>query len=199
MKKNSYLLAAIFVLCLPAAYAYPPAVGILGTAKDCLSCHLNNGPWQEEANTIIDILDKETQKSLKQADGSFSLEFHPGETRTFLTVIGRVKGDDKAPPYRNAWLYIDPQTIGGSALSKFPPGWEVNLPMACRLVGDKIALYEGAQVTVLPMSIRPGGTAKDAELALQVMLTQGDAVKGKAKEGMIGNYFERKVKLKILK
>jgi hypothetical protein len=30
------------------------------------------------------------------------------------------------------------------------------------------------------------------------MLTRGESVKGKAREGMVGNYFERKVTLKVL-
>ena len=43
-----------------------------------------------------------------------------------------------------------------------------------------------------------GDDAQDAELKLQVMLTKGESVKGKAKEGMMGNYFERLVRLKVL-
>ena len=197
MKTISNLLGALLFLYIPMVYAYPPAVGILGNSKNCLSCHVNNGPWQDEQNTVIDILDKETMKSMKQADGSFALEFHSGEVKTFLTVIGRVMDDHEETPYRNAWLYIDPVSIGGSALSKFPPDWEVNLPMACRLVGDKLAGFESADVTFLPMSIRPLETAEDAELLLQVMLTKGETVKGKAKEGMLGNYYQKIVTLKI--
>jgi hypothetical protein len=30
------------------------------------------------------------------------------------------------------------------------------------------------------------------------MLAKGESVKGKAQEGMLGNYFERKVRLKII-
>lgn len=74
----------------------------------------------------------------------------------------------------------------------------MNLPMACRIVGDKLEGYGGAKITVLPMSIRPGDDAQDAELMLQVMLTKGESVKGKAKEGMVGNYFEKIVHLKVL-
>jgi hypothetical protein len=48
------------------------------------------------------------------------------------------------------------------------------------------------------MSVRPGDDAQDADLQLQVMLTKGESVKGKAKEGMKGNYFERIVRLKVL-
>jgi hypothetical protein len=48
------------------------------------------------------------------------------------------------------------------------------------------------------MSIRAGDDAQDTELQLQVMLTRGESVKGKAKEGMKGNYFERIIRLKVL-
>ncbi len=50
---------------------------------------------------------------------------------------------------------------------------------------------------MLPMSVRPGDDAQDAELTLQVMLTKGESVKGKAKKGMKGNYYERVVRLKV--
>jgi hypothetical protein len=47
------------------------------------------------------------------------------------------------------------------------------------------------------MTLRPGDDARDAEIELQVMLTRGESVKGKPQEGMIGSYFERKVRLKV--
>src|SRR3990172_10541825 len=178
-------------------FAYPPAVGILGKSKDCLSCHVQNGLWKDDGKTIIDIIDKDTKKSFKQPDGSFLVEARRGEIKTVLTVIGRTKDDTEEPPYRNAWLYIDPRTIESSSLSKFAPGWDVNLPMACRIVGDTLEGYEGTKITVLPMTIRPTDSARDSELVLQVMLTKGESVKGKAKEGMLGNYLERKVRLKV--
>ncbi len=197
---NATLATAVFVglaVVSQPALAYPPGVGILSNQKNCLQCHANNGPWKDDLRTIIDILDKDTMKSLKQADGSFLIETERGATKTLLTVIGRAKGDAAEAPYRNAWLYIDPKTIGSASLSKFAPGWDVNLPMSCRIVGDTLVPYEGAVLTVLPMTIRPTDAAQDAELELQVMLTQGESVKGKPKEGMIGSYFERKVKLKV--
>ncbi len=40
--------------------------------------------------------------------------------------------------------------------------------------------------------------AADAEIAWQLMITKGESVKGKAREGMIGSYFERTVKLRVL-
>lgn len=186
-------------LCLyQSSLAYPPAVGILGESKNCLVCHVNNGPWLDEERTIIDILDKETGSSLVQAYGSFLIEAKRGEVRTVLTVIGRKKSDKEEAPYRNAWLYVDPQRIESHSLSKFAPGWSVNLPMSCRVVGDSLEGFEDADITSLPMSLRPGDDAQDAELTLQVMLTKGESVKGKAKEGMKGNYFERIVHLKVL-
>jgi hypothetical protein len=120
-----------------------------------------------------------------------------GQQKTVLTVIGRIKDDDAPSPYRNAWTYIDPTRIETNSLSKFAPGWAVNLQMACRLVGDKVAAYDGARLTVLPMIIQPLDDAAETEIQLQVMLTKGEAIKGSGKEGMIGNYFERKVRLKV--
>lgn len=182
---------------ISTAYAYPPAVGVLSNSKNCLSCHVNNGPWKEDSKTIIDILDKDTKKSFRQSDGSFLIEVNRFEQKTVLTVIGRIKDNLIATPYRNAWLYIDPETIGTGSLSKFAPGWDVNLPMSCRLVGDKLPGYEDANITSLPMTIQPLSTAKNAEIQLQIMLTKGESVKGKAQEGMSGNYFEKRVMLKI--
>ncbi|MBI5464564.1 MAG: hypothetical protein HY966_06405 [Ignavibacteriales bacterium] len=198
--KTSGILFSILCLVVGVSQttlAYPPGVGILTKSKSCLSCHANNGPWVDDAKTIIDILDKETMKSLRQPDGSFLLEVKRGQQKTVLTVLGRIKDDDAPSPYRNAWTYIDPTRIETNSLSKFAPGWTVNLQMSCRVVGDKIAGFEGARMTVLPMTVQPLDDAKDAELQLQVMLTKGESVKGNAKEGMIGNYFERKVKLKV--
>ena len=180
-----------------AAYAYPPAVGILSNSKNSMSCHTSNGRWKEEEKLIIDILDMETKKSLKQPDGSFLIEVKRWEQKTVLTVIGQKKDKSVTEPYRNAWLYIDPATIGTNSLSKFAPGWDVNLPMSCRLVGDKLPGYDDADITSLPMTIQPLSNAKNAELQLQAMLTKGESVKGNAQEGMLGNYFERKVILKV--
>jgi hypothetical protein len=88
--------------------------------------------------------------------------------------------------------------IESSALSKFAPGWDVNLPMSCRIVGDKLDGHDGATLTVLPMTVRPTDAARDAEVEFQMMLTAGEAVKGKGKEGLVSNYFARKVLLKVL-
>ncbi len=178
-----------------AAYAYPPAVGILSNSRNCISCHANNGPWKDDSKIIIDILDRETKKSFKQPDGSFLIETNRGEQKTVLTVIGRKKDNSIAAPYRNAWLYIDPTTIGTNSLSKFAPGWDVNLSISCRLVGDNLPGFENADITSSPMTIQPSSNAEDAEIQLQVMLTKGESVKGNAQEGMLGNYFEKKVKL----
>jgi len=200
MKTRPRLIYTILILWgfLQQAFSYPPAVGILGKSKSCMSCHSSNGPWTDEQKTIIDILDNETAKSLRQSDGSFLLVAKRGQQKTVLSVIGRIKDDEAPSPYRNAWTYIDPTRIEKSSLSKFAPGWAVNLQMSCRMVGDKIAGFEGAKVTVLPMTVQPLDDAKDAELQMQVMLTKGESLKGNAKEGMIGNYFERKVILKVI-
>jgi len=184
-----------FTPALPTALAYPPGVGILSNQKNCLECHANNGPWKDDQRTIIDILDKDTMKSLKQADGSFLIETKRGAARTLLTVIGRAKGDAAEAPYRNAWLYIDPKTIGSASLSKFAPGWDVNLPMSCRIVGDRLEGYDGAHLTVLPMTVRPSDAARDAELELQVMLTAGEAVKGRGQEGLHRSWWRSRYSL----
>lgn len=179
-------------------FAYPPAVGVLGKAKSCMSCHVNNGPWTDEQKTIVDILDKETMKSVRQQDGTFLVEVKRGQRKTLLTVIGRTKDDEAPLPYRNAWTYVDPTRIETNSLSKFAPGWVVNLQMSCRVVGDKLPGFEGAKITALPMTVQPLDDAKDAQLQLQVMLTKGESVKGDAKKGMLGNYFERKVQVKVV-
>ena len=188
-----------WVVTAALAGAYPPAVGILGGAKSCLSCHVSNGPWKDDAGLIIDVLDKASGKSLKQTDGGFLIQSRRGETRAVLTVIGLAQGAQGPRPYRNAWLYVDPRLIAdGVSLNKFAPGWDVNLPMSCRLVGDASPAYPGAHITVLPMTVRPGVEAEDTEVQLQVMLTSGEAVKGKPREGMAGSYFERQVRLRVL-
>lgn len=186
---------AMFALNLGA---YPPAVGILGNSSDCLSCHVDNGPWKDDGTIIIDVVDKETRQSLKQSDGSYLIEAKRGERKTVLTVIGSKREGQSQPPYRNAWIYVDPTMIGASAISSFAPGWNVNLPMACRIVGDQWADSADVDYTVLPMTVRPTDAAQDAQLVLQVMLTKGESVKGKPKEGLIANYFERKVTLKVI-
>lgn len=177
--------------------AYPPAVGILAKNRSCASCHVSNGPWTDEARTLIDVLHATTRRSLRGDDGIIRVEVPRGQSRTVLTVIGRVQGD-ATPPRRNAWLYVDPSQIESSTLSKFAPGWDVNLPMSCRIVGDKLEGYESHVVTVLPMTVRPTDAARDAELELQVMLTAGEAVKGKEREGLVSSYFVRRILLRVL-
>src|SRR4030067_354256 len=134
------LLAAVSPWLSPnshQAYAYPPGVGILSKAKNCLACHANNGPWTDEGKTIIDIVEKDSRKSFRQPDGRFLLQIKRHEPLTVRTVIG-YKKDGAIAPYRNGWIYIDPTTIESSSLSKFAPGWDGNLPASCRLVGDKL-------------------------------------------------------------
>ncbi len=177
--------------------AYPPAVGILGSSKDCMSCHVDNGPWKDDGSVIIDIVDQQTKQSLRQPDGTFLIEAKRGELKTVLTVIGSMRQGQSEAPTRNAWIYVDPKMIDASALSSFAPGWNINLPMACRVVGDKWDESVAADYTVLPMSVRATDAAQDASVVLQVMLTKGASVKGKPKEGLVGNYFERQVTLRV--
>jgi len=182
---------------ITTAQAYPPAVGILSNSKNCMSCHVNNGPWKDEAKLVIDVLDAETKKSLKQSDGTFIIEAERWQQRKLLTIIGWIKDQSTPAPTKNAWLYIDPTTLGTPSLSKFAPNWDVNLPLSCRIVGDRLEGYENADITSLSMIVQPMSTANHAELQLQIMLTKGVSIKGNTREGMVGNYFERKVLLKI--
>lgn len=188
--------AAVVIAATVAAY--PPAVGILGQSPNCLSCHVDNGSWVDGPNLIVEIIEKDTKTSLRQPDGSFLLAARRGQVVTVLTVIGYRTSDESLIPYRNAWLYTDPGRIESSSLSKLPPGWEANLPMACRIVGDKSDSYPDAYVTVLPMTIRPSDSAVDGTVMLQLMLTRGETVKGKPKEGMQGSYFERTLQLRVV-
>lgn len=179
------------------AAAYPPGVGILTNSKNCLSCHANNGPWKEDGNNIIDIIDKETKKSLKQADGTFLISAKRYEAKTVLTVLGRKDLEGILSPSENAWIYVDTTSIGKSTLSKFAPNWEVNLQLSCRVTGDKVENFANSTITSLPMTIRPLSTAKDENIMLQVMLTKGEAEKGNPNNTLKGNYFEKTVRLKI--
>ncbi len=182
---------------MPAS-AYPPAVGIVGKARNCISCHANDGPWKDDTNMIVDLLDKETGKSLRQEDGSFLISAKPDERRTVLIVVGRAQGDEGPVPYRNGWIFVDTDLIDRDHLgSKFAPGWEVDLSMSCRLVGDTHKTFEGANITVLPMTVRPTGAAKDAEVEWQILMTSGESVKGDAKQGLTQNYYERTLRLKV--
>lgn len=199
MSKSSQVIT-IFILVISTTqlWAYPPAVGITSKSKNCLSCHVNNGPWQDEANTIIDILDQQTKSSLKQPDGTFLISAHRGETKELLTVIGRKAQDGQESPHRNGWIFVDPTRIQSTSLSKFAPGWSIDLPASCRLVGDQLEGFQGAKITALPFNLRPTDEAKDGEVSWQIMLTKGESVKGKPKEGMVGNYYEKKVVLKVV-
>ena len=87
----------VFVALIAAAalarptLAYPPGVGITGKEATCLGCHVNNGPWTDEQRTIIDILDSDSRRSFRQADGTFAIEAKRGLAKTVLTVIGRAR------------------------------------------------------------------------------------------------------------
>ena len=198
LRRISAIVILLFSLILfSLVWAYPPAVGITSKSKSCLACHASNGPWKDEEKTIIDIIDKKTKASLKQPDGTFLISAHRGEIKELLTVVGRKAGDSQKAPFRNGWIFVDPTRIGSNSLNKFASGWAVDLMASCRLVGDKLEGYEGANITALQFTLRPSDEAKDAELSWQVMLTKGESVKGKAREGMIGNYYEKKVVLKV--
>jgi hypothetical protein len=168
----------------------------MGNSQNCLSCHVENGPWKDDEMAAVDILDKATGKSLRQADGSFLMETHRNESKTILLVLGRKADDDAEPPTRNGWIFVDHKS---STLSKFAPGWQANAQYGCRVVGDTITGFEGARVTVTPMTMVAGENAGDAEITLHAMMTKGTGVKGKPKEGLTLNYFERKLMLKVIR
>ena len=197
-RSHAVVFCGMALLLCSAAGAYPPAVGIGGKSRSCAVCHAETGPWVDEENTIVDILDGSTRSSLRQPDGRFLLEVPRGEIRTVITVIGRIAGDEAPPPVRNAWLYIDPRRIETGSFSKFAPGWDVTLPLSCRVVGDKVPEYPGAAVTGLPMKVRPGDSAQDCELELQVMLTSGESTKGNPNAWLKGNYLVRKLFLDVV-
>jgi len=202
--RGAAMSVALFLTCpftlAPAgdAFAYPPAVGILGKSRSCVTCHASNGPWQDESKTIVDILDAATRRSLRQPDGRFVLRVERGKGATVLTVIGRAQGDSTDAPTRNAWLYVDPTLLEIGTLSKFASGWDVNLPMSCRIVGDAVPEYPGAAVTALPMTVRPGDAARNADLELQILLTSGGPRKGTPDEWLRANYLVRTLSLVVI-
>ncbi len=190
---------ALIVVVAPVsvALAYPPAVSIMGMSTSCVDCHLNNGPWIEDDLLVIDILDKESKQSLSQPDGTFLVEVPRNTNRTVLCVIGRLADDPNPAPLRNGWIFFDPKMVDKPALSKFLPDWEVNATYGCRLVGDKLDRYPGATLTVTSMTIRPTDKAEDGILTWMLGLTVGDPPKGKPTEGMLGNFYEYRLKLRI--
>lgn len=188
----------LLLLLTQFAAASPPAVGIVGNSRNCLACHVSNGSWSEGADLIVDLIDKDTQQSLRQPDGSFLLTAKRGAATTVMAVIGyRGLAPDQSP-YRNGWNFVDSTTIGSSSLSKFAPGWEINVPYGCRITGDKLAAYPDAVMTSAPITIRPTETAKDADVTFQTMMTKGESVKGNAKSGLTGNYHAREVHLRVI-
>ena len=178
--------------------AYPPAVGVVGPSQSCLTCHVDNGPWKDDSRAIIDIVDKKTGESFMQEDGTFLISIKKGEIKTVLTIIGRAGDDEATPAYRNGWLYVSPDLIGTPSFNKFATGWNVNLHLGCRLLSDKHKNYPGARITAAGMRLSPGEDAQDAEIMLQVMMTSGESVKGKPKEGLTVSYFERVVLLRVI-
>lgn len=189
------MLITMAVLSADVSFAYPPAVGVTGNSPNCLSCHVENGPWEDDDMAAVDILDKATGKSLRQGDGSFMLSAHRNEPKTIMVVLGRRAGDTEEPPTRNGWIFVDHQA---STMTKFPEGWQANVQFGCRVVGDTMTGFEGARVTIAPMTLVAGEDARDAELTLHAMISKGTGVKGKAKEGLISNFLDRKLKLKII-
>jgi hypothetical protein len=80
------LLARLVVIGAHTAFAYPPAVNILGPARNCLSCRSSDGQWKDPAGLIIDILDKTSEKSLRQGDAKKGMARNYFERRVRLKV-----------------------------------------------------------------------------------------------------------------
>jgi hypothetical protein len=198
MKNGKVILALGLIVWSSSAWAYPPAVGIVGKAKNCLVCHINNGPWQDDQQMVVDLLDAKTKQSFKQADGSFLIKAERHVPKTVLAVLGRAKGDPALAPTRNGWLFIDPQRISEESPSnKFPKGWEVNQSLGCRMVGDPLPGYEGSALTVASMTLLATAQAKEVQMEWQAMLARGESVKGKAREGLQSTTVVKKVKLVV--
>lgn len=168
-----------------------PTAPIVGRNTTCLNCHKNTGPWQDEAKAIIEILDPQTGQSLKQKDGSFLIAAKRNEVKSVQMVFG-VTGDTEKVPECISWCLVDPveQRQGSDASNKFAPHWEVNAQYGGRFVGDKVKGYEAHKVVASTMSLRATEKAKDGALVLQVLFPV-------AFRGLDGNYFEKKVTLKI--
>jgi len=177
--------------------ASPPAVGLASDARSCLACHANTGPWSESPGLIFDMLDKTTMKSLRQPDGAFEITAKRGVPVSVITVLGYEVQEKMLSPHRNGWIFVDTTMIGTNSVSKFAPGWEADVLYGCKIVGDKSPAYPQGAITTAPLTVRPTDLAKDAEISWQVMLTSGEAVKGKPKEGLVSNYFTRTVRLKV--
>ena len=83
------LRASLLVIALVAipALAYPPGVGIMTNKRNCAACHPANGPWGDDAKTIVDLIDPATKKSFKAPTGEFVIEVPRNQTRAVLTVL----------------------------------------------------------------------------------------------------------------
>jgi hypothetical protein len=188
-------LTAVFLVQL--ALATPPAVGIVGSSRDCNACHVNSGQWLESPELVIDLVDPVSKTSFRQPNGSFLLSARRGETVNAVAIFGYKSVSPALAPHRNGWIFVDTTTIGTEAISKFAPGWEISLPYGCKISGDKSEAYPDAQITSAPFIVKASESAADRDVTLQVLLTSGEAVKGKAKEGLVSDYFSRQVHLRV--
>ena len=187
----------LLVILAQLAVASPPAVGIVSNSRSCISCHASTGPWTAGPDLVLDLIDKDTQQSLRQPDGSFLLTTKRGSAATAIAVIGYRGLTPEQSPHRNGWTFVDSTSIGTSSLSKFAPGLEISVPYGCKICGDSIAAYPGAVVTTAPISIRPTETAQNADVTFQTLMTSGEPVKGKPKSGLTSNYHARIVHLRV--
>lgn len=64
--------------------------------------------------------------------------------------------------------------------------------------GEQVRVFLiGAATTLLPMTVRPGDAATDAELELQIMLTSGKSAKGAPDTWLRSNYLLRTLVLRV--
>ncbi len=193
-KRISGVLFALLILTGFSTTVYPwPAVPLEGRQKNCLSCHLNTCPWNEEEKIIIDIRDPKTGTSFHKQDGSFHVPVRKGEERRVLVVLG-VEPTYSWIPEWTAWLFVHPEALQKDPESslKFAPKWEVNRTYCGKRLGESVKGFEGKKVAAITMTLRPLKGAKDETVLLQVLFKSGDRT-------MVGNYYEREVHLQVVK
>jgi hypothetical protein len=171
-----------------------PAAPLEGRQKNCLSCHLNTGPWDDEEKVIIEMRDPKTGTSFREGDGSFRIPVVSGGERRVQVVLG-VEPTYAWIPKLTGWLFVHPEALQKESESspKFAPKWEANRTYCGKRLGETVKGFEGKKVTAITMTIRPlkGAkyeTAKYETILLQVLFKSGDRTK-------VGNYYERKVHL----
>jgi hypothetical protein len=193
MKISTRLIGCALLLTLGiATNAHSwPAAALESRDENCLGCHEQGDNWTDTTQIIIDIIDPETGESFRGPDGSFTIAIKRGTERRVKSVFG-VAPEVKFPPDIVGWLYVSPDALESAHESdlKFAPGWSVNRPFCGKRLREVVKGYPGHALAAITMTLRPGETAQDAAITLQVLL------KSMAR-GMTGDYFERIVHLNV--